>query len=86
MQIKRNQLEHENIKTCEAFDSYLNKLKELNAEKMADEKHVKTREKKLSKKIRALEEEKSRFEHKNNNNASKDNKYSQTESHLDIPY
>ena len=49
---EKNQLEHENIKTCEAFDSKLNKLKELNAEKMADEKHVKTKEKKISKKMK----------------------------------
>ena len=69
-------------------------MKELNAEKMRDEKHYKTREKKVNKKIKALEEEKCRFkieqkinvEHECNNNVLKVTKTSQTEKHVDIPY
>ena len=54
-------LEHENKKKCEAYEFQIDKLKGLYSEKIANEKDVKTREKKLKKKIRELEEEKCQF-------------------------
>jgi predicted RNase H-like nuclease (RuvC/YqgF family) len=51
-------LEHENKKKCEAYEFQIDRLKGLYSEKMANEKDVKTREKKLKKKARELEEEK----------------------------
>jgi hypothetical protein len=63
----------------------INNLQDLNAEKMEEEKNLKSREKKLFKKIRAHEEDKSRFavekrKFELNNNAAQDTESSQTEA------
>ena len=62
MEKEKNQMEHEHWKSTEHLNAKIQKLKELNAEKMADEQHIKTKEKKLNKKIRALEKEKNQME------------------------
>ena len=77
--------EHEHVKKCEALEFKINNLQELNAEQMNDEKNLKSREKKLIKKIRAHEEDKSRFavekrKFECNNNAAQVTKSSQTEA------
>ena len=53
--------EHEHVKKSEALEFKIKNLQELNAEKMEDEKNLKSREKKLIKKIRVHEEDQSRF-------------------------
>ena len=54
-------LEHESKKKCDAYEFQIDRLNGLYSDKVANEKDVKTREKKLKKKIRELEEEKSQF-------------------------
>ena len=82
------QLEHEFQKKSEAYDFKISNLKQINADKMADDKAIKTKEKKLNKKIRALEEAKSEFtiekrkfeKECNNNHALEASKPSSTSS------
>ena len=54
---EKSQLQHEHKKSIEDFGDKIQKLKKLNSEKMSEEKHFKTREKKAKKKVRAFEAE-----------------------------
>ena len=88
------QREHELVKNTESFEAKMKDLIEFRADKLAEEKELKSREKFLKNKFKCLEEEKAKlslnknaFERDiNQNKVDTDSASSQTEPNFDIPY
>ena len=88
------QREHELVKNTESFEAKMKDLIEFRADKLAEEKELKSREKFLKNKFKCLEEEKAKlsvnkkaFERDIKQNiVDTDSASSQTEPNFDIPY